>query len=155
VVFRVGTGLGSAVVDHTQLERALLNLLTNAVKFTPAGGSVTCEVQRDEQDNIVFTVSDTGIGIPKNEQDRLFTRFFRSSLATSMAIQGSGLGLVIAKTIVEAHGGTLSVASVEGEGTVVTVSIPAPSEPTRRGLARVGRKSPGSLLAGGTLRTAA
>jgi PAS domain S-box-containing protein len=142
VGFRIAPGLGSAVVDHAQLERALLNLLTNAVKFTPAGGSVTCTVERDEQDNIVFTVTDTGIGIPKQEQDRLFTRFFRSSLATSRAIQGSGLGLVIAKTIVEAHGGTLHLKSAEGEGTVVTVSIPAGTEPARRATAASARKAP-------------
>ncbi|MDX6410306.1 MAG: hypothetical protein QOE13_3377 [Gaiellaceae bacterium] len=121
--FDIGTDLGTLDVDAPQLERALVNLLSNAIKFTPADGSVALRAERTEH-SVIFTVSDTGIGIPVDEQDRLFTRFFRSSLARDMAIQGPGLGLVIAKTIVEEHGGTLHVVSAEGEGTVVTATLP-------------------------------
>jgi PAS domain S-box-containing protein len=119
---------GTAVVDREQVDRALLNLLTNAVKFTPAGGVVTLDARRDGAD-LVFKVSDTGVGIPEAEQDRLFTRFFRSSVATQLAIQGTGLGLVIVKRIVEEHGGTISIASAPGVGTTVTVRIPAAGRP--------------------------
>jgi PAS domain S-box-containing protein len=119
---------GSVMVDREHLDRALLNLLTNAVKFTPEGGSVALDARRVGS-NLVMTVADTGVGIPEDEQDRLFTRFFRSSVATRMAIQGTGLGLAIAKQIVEEHGGTVSLVSAPGVGTTATVTIPAGNEP--------------------------
>lgn len=119
-----GTDAGVIVADPVQLDRALLNLLENAVKFTPAGGKAALRVGR-VGDNVEFTVTDTGIGIPEVEQVRLFTRFFRSSEATRLAIQGTGLGLVIVKRIVEAHGGTVSIASKPDVGTTVTVRLPA------------------------------
>ena len=127
--FDVGADLGALDVDAAQLERALVNLMTNAIKFTPPDGTVTLRAERTHH-HVIFTIWDTGIGIPLDEQDRLFTRFFRSSLATDLAIQGSGLGLVIAKTIIEEHGGTLSLVSAEGEGTVVTVMLPLPPTST-------------------------
>ena len=123
VRYEIDPQLGVVTVDGAKLERVLVNLLGNARKFTPADGSVTLRAERTP-DSIVFTVSDTGIGVPAAEQDRLFTRFFRSSSATANAIQGTGLGLVIAKSIVEAHGGTIELASEEGVGTTVTVTLP-------------------------------
>jgi PAS domain S-box-containing protein len=119
---------GTVFVDPEQFDRALLNLLTNAVKFTPEGGKVTLHARR-EGESVVFTVSDTGVGIPEDEQERLFTRFFRSSLATRMAVQGTGLGLVIVKRIVEEHGGTISMVSAPEMGTTVKVTIPAGDGP--------------------------
>jgi PAS domain S-box-containing protein len=116
------------VVDRVQLDRALLNLLTNAVKFTPAGGTVTLQARREGAD-LEFVIADTGVGIPKDEQGRLFTRFFRSSVATRMAIQGTGLGLVIVKRIVDEHGGTISIVSTPNVGTTVTVTIPVGEPP--------------------------
>jgi PAS domain S-box-containing protein len=116
--------VGTVVVDAEQFDRALLNLLTNAVKFTPEGGEVSLRARRDGG-CVVFTVSDTGIGIPEDEQDRLFTRFFRSSVAARMAIPGTGLGLVIVKRIVEEHGGTVSIRSTPDVGTTVTIRIQA------------------------------
>ncbi len=116
------------VVDRVQLDRALLNLLTNAVKFTPVGGTVTLQAQR-EGNAFVFRICDTGVGIPEDEQGQLFTRFFRSSVATRMAIPGTGLGLVIVKRIVEEHGGTISLVSMPGAGTTVTVTIPVGGTP--------------------------
>jgi PAS domain S-box-containing protein len=118
--------LGHVVVDSHQVERALLNLVTNAIKFTPDEGTVSVRAERTG-DRLRFVVSDTGMGIPENEQPHLFTRFFRSSIATENAIPGTGLGLVIVKHIVEGHGGTISVASKVGEGTTVTVSLPLES----------------------------
>ena len=121
--FESGGDLGSVVIDTRQLERALLNLVTNAVKFTPAEGTVSVRAERSSG-RVQFVVSDTGIGIPEHEQQHLFTRFFRSSNATEKAIPGTGLGLVIVKHIVEGHGGTIAVDSTLGVGTTVTVSIP-------------------------------
>jgi len=130
MVFELDDELGSAVVDGHQLVRVLENLLTNAVKFSPEGETVTVRVERTGS-HVVVVVADHGIGIPAEEQERLFTRFFRSSAATENAIPGTGLGLVIVKSIVEDHGGTISVDSTLGEGTAVTVSIPLepPPEP--------------------------
>jgi PAS domain S-box-containing protein len=123
-----GAGVGTVEVDQEQFDRALLNLLTNAVKFTPEGGRVDIQARRKGTD-LVFTIADTGVGIPEEEQDRLFTRFFRSSVATRMAIQGTGLGLVIVKRIVEEHGGTISIDSAPEVGTTVTVTIPTDGAP--------------------------
>lgn len=109
--------------DPRQLERMVTNLLGNAVKFTPDGGQVRIGL-RSEGDQSVLTVADTGIGIPEAEQEQLFTRFFRSSTATEQAIPGTGLGLTIARAIVALHGGTVSIASRDGDGTTVRVQLP-------------------------------
>ena len=109
--------------DRDLLERVVINLVGNAVKFTPDGGRVGVALTT-EPGIALLRVSDTGIGIPHQEQERLFSRFFRSSLAQAHAIQGSGLGLSIALAIVEKHGGTIGVESEPGEGTVFTVRLP-------------------------------
>jgi len=111
------------VADRSALERALMNLVSNAVKFTPAGGSVTLRVTHDDH-MARFAVADTGIGMSDDDKARLFTRFFRSPTAMSMAIPGTGLGLAIVKQIVDDHGGTIHVESVAGAGTTITFSIP-------------------------------
>lgn len=111
--------------DRGYLQRALLNVVVNAIKFTPAGGSVeiTLEVNPDT-DTVTVRCADTGIGIPRAELDHLGKRFFRASNATSRAIPGTGLGLAIVKAIVDAHGGHLSIESVKDEGTTVTLRFP-------------------------------
>jgi PAS domain S-box-containing protein len=114
---------GTVVGDAAQLERVLLNLTTNAVKFTPRGGAVNIVADGDDE-RVQLTVVDTGMGIPADEQHRVFTRFFRSSAARAASIPGTGLGLVIAKSIVDAHCGSIELVSAEGEGTVVTVTLP-------------------------------
>jgi signal transduction histidine kinase/HAMP domain-containing protein len=111
-------------VDRAQVERALINLGSNAVKFTPSGGTVTIEAAAVE-DQVRISISDTGIGIPEADLARLAERFFRAGNATAAAIPGTGLGLAIVRTIIEGHGGRLDVASVEGEGTTMTVTLPA------------------------------
>jgi signal transduction histidine kinase len=116
------------LADHTQIERAVLNLLSNAVKFSHDGHRVTVGL-RVESPSVVLTISDTGIGIPADEQDLLFSRFFRSSLSKADEIQGTGLGLALVRSVVEWHDGTVEVQSVEGEGTTVTVRLPQAPEP--------------------------
>ena len=113
--------------DHERLVQLVGNLLSNALKFTPGGGTVTVRTFAAE-DGAVLEVTDTGIGIPEDEQDRLFQRFFRSSTATQQAIPGTGLGLVISRAIVEAHGGTIEVASQVGAGTSFRVELPVQSD---------------------------
>ncbi len=109
--------------DAAHLERALLNLLTNAVKFTEDGGSVSCSMTVDAE-RVVVTVRDTGIGIPVEEQDSLFQRFFRSSTANEREIQGSGLGLALVAAIVHGHGGEVAVRSEHLGGSEFTITLP-------------------------------
>ncbi|HXK14508.1 MAG TPA: ATP-binding protein [Gaiellaceae bacterium] len=113
--------------DKERLSQLIGNLISNALKFTPAGGSVVARAFVDGG-RAVVEISDTGIGIPLAEQSRLFQRFFRSSTATEQAIPGTGLGLVISRAIAEAHGGTIDVTSLPGEGTTFRVEIPLEPE---------------------------
>jgi PAS domain S-box-containing protein len=110
--------------DRSRLAQLVDNLVSNAVKFTPEGGRVDLRV-RTEEDAVVLEVSDSGMGIPAEEQPQLFERFFRSSNARRAAVPGTGLGLVIVRAIAEAHGGDVSVESTEGAGTTFTVRLPA------------------------------
>jgi signal transduction histidine kinase len=110
-------------VDPRHMERTFINLGSNAVKFTPAGGRVEMTAERDGED-VVVTVADTGIGIPEADLANLFQRFFRARNAADAAIPGTGLGLVIARTIVEGHGGRMTVQSHEGRGTTIQVWLP-------------------------------
>ena len=109
--------------DRGRLDQLLGNLVSNAVKFTPEGGRVTVRVSAQDESALI-EVSDNGIGVPEAELGELFTRFFRSSTATENAIPGTGLGLVIAKAIAEAHGGQIAVESREGVGTTFKVTLP-------------------------------
>ena len=139
---------GAALVsgDPGQLERAVSNLLSNAVKFTPAGGLVRVSV-RLTRGRVVIEVADTGIGIPEAEQEHLFTRFFRASNATELAIQGTGLGMTIVRSIVELHDGTLTVASVLGEGTTATVDLPRLAGPASAAAAAASRAAVAAAVA--------
>jgi signal transduction histidine kinase len=110
-------------VDRGQVERALINLGSNAVKFTPEGGEVVLSAERSGASTVI-SVHDTGIGIPAADLARLSERFFRAGNATAAAIPGTGLGLAIVRAIVEGHGGELVIASVEGEGTTMQVVLP-------------------------------
>ena len=109
--------------DPEQLDRLLVNLLSNAVKYTPRGGSVALTLG-SAAGAAVLSVADTGIGIPEEDQNSLFTRFFRASNAVEAAIPGSGLGLSIVRTIVANHHGELDITSGRDQGTTVTVRIP-------------------------------
>ncbi len=114
--------------DAPALERVVMNLVSNAIKFTPDTGRVQVVlVQTGEGAKLI--VSDTGMGISEEDQEHLFTRFFRSTAATEQAIQGTGLGLSIVHAIITQHGGAVSIDSAPGRGTTVTILLPhgAPS----------------------------
>jgi signal transduction histidine kinase len=112
------------VGDPRRLAQVVDNLVSNAVKFTPEGGSIIASVGGDAK-AVRLVVADTGIGIPADEQGQVFSRFFRSRTATQSAIAGTGLGLAISRALVEQHGGTITVQSEEAVGTTVTVTLPA------------------------------
>ena len=110
--------------DARRLAQVTDNLVSNAIKFTEAGGAVTVSISGDGG-AARLVVADTGIGIPADEQSQVFSRFFRASSASVAAIPGTGLGLSITRALVEQHGGTIVLESEEGRGTRVTVTLPA------------------------------
>jgi signal transduction histidine kinase len=106
------------------LEQVMENLVSNAIKYTPEGGSVYVDFSRPEKDRVRIVVRDTGIGIPADEQEKLFRSFFRASNAKKVTTNGTGLGLTLVKQTVERHNGQISVTSEEGQGTTVVVDLP-------------------------------
>jgi signal transduction histidine kinase len=109
--------------SEEQLYRLLANLVTNAIRYTPQGGRVTISLERSDH-HVLIHVQDTGIGIAKAEQTRIFDRFYRVNSDRSRATGGSGLGLSIAQAIAQAHEGTIQVWSELGEGSTFTVRLP-------------------------------
>ena len=107
------------------MEQVLVNLLDNAIKFSRPGGTVTIRVAEAPGPAVRVQVRDEGVGIPEEALPHIGERFYRADRARSRAAGGSGLGLAIARGLVEAHGGSLSVESEEGQGAVVEFAIPA------------------------------
>ena len=112
-------------LDRERIRQLLMNLLTNAIKYTPAGGEVTVGSAR-QAGKVVIKVSDTGVGIAPGELPHVFDRFWRADPARSRSGQrsGAGLGLAISKWIAEAHGGSIQANSRPGRGTTMTVTLP-------------------------------
>jgi signal transduction histidine kinase len=119
-----GSGAGPALaLDPDRLSQAVINLLSNALKFTPAGGVVDVAVETGKG-GAEIRVADTGVGIDPQELPRIFDRFYRSDSSRSRATGGSGIGLSIAKAIVEAHGGSIHAASEPGRGSEFRITLP-------------------------------
>jgi two-component system cell cycle sensor histidine kinase PleC len=110
--------------DPRSVRQILLNLVGNAVKFTPEGGRVMLRVERTLA-GAAIEVQDTGVGIPEGDEERIFDRFYRAPSAVSEQIPGTGLGLFIARAIAERHGGTLVARRREGGGSVFRLEIPS------------------------------
>jgi signal transduction histidine kinase len=110
--------------DKGRMFRILNILLSNAIKFTPAGGDIRVSVSHTDE-AVRLEVADTGIGIAAADQQRLFDRFFRTSTVVEQHFPGTGLGLYIARAIVEAHSGSITVRSKPGEGASFSVELPA------------------------------
>jgi PAS domain S-box-containing protein len=119
-----------AEADPMRMRQVLNNLLSNALKFTPAGGTVTVTFSATDA-MLDWRVADTGIGVAPAQVPHLFSKFFQAESALNRTYKGTGLGLAITKGLVEAHGGTIALESTEGRGTVVHVAVPlaAPREP--------------------------
>lgn len=115
--------------DKDKLSQLFVNLLTNALKFTPSGGLVQVTGRSEPADSVTVTVRDNGQGIRPEDLPHVFERFYRADKARTRSAGGSGIGLTIARAIVEAHGGTLSAASEPGQGAVLTVRLPASKLP--------------------------
>lgn len=115
--------LPKANIDPDKIRLAVQNLVDNAIKYTPPDGTVTVRVTED-QNQLIFSVRDSGVGIPVDQQGRIFSKFFRADNVIRMQTDGSGLGLFIAKNIVENHRGTIWFESQEGRGTTFYFSLP-------------------------------
>jgi PAS domain S-box-containing protein len=116
----------SILANKQNMEEVFSNLITNAIKYTPEGGSITVS-SKVENDFLQISVRDTGFGIPPDELDRIFDRFYRVKNEKTRFITGTGLGLSIVKTIVETHNGTIRVDSEVGKGTTFQVFLPLPA----------------------------
>jgi signal transduction histidine kinase len=114
----------SVALDRDRMLQVLGNLIGNAVKFTPRGGTIAVRTQADER-RLVLRIEDTGAGIPAEDLPRLFDRFFRGSRPSG---HGAGLGLAITRALVQAHGGSIEVKSELGKGTSFEITIPRTSE---------------------------
>ena len=112
-----------AMADQSRINQVLTNLITNAVTYTPVGESITISMQRKDS-FLNVSVKDTGIGIPKEALQKLFTKFFRVSSVLEQGSKGTGLGLFISKSIIAMHGGDISVDSELGKGSTFTFSLP-------------------------------
>jgi signal transduction histidine kinase len=109
--------------DPLRVKEMLYNLLSNAVKFTPEGGKVSVEIQ-EETGFARVTVEDTGVGIPTEEQENIFDKFYQVGNTTRGVREGTGLGLSITKELVQMHGGWIEVDSRPGEGSRFTFTLP-------------------------------
>ncbi len=130
----VGVELGFAVeegtprlrADSVKLKRMLLNLLTNAIKFTPSAGRVSVSAKAGGREAVCITVADTGIGIAAEEIERVLEPFGQANLPTEMNREGIGLGLYLTKSLIYAHGGWLDIVSDVDSGTSITLTFPSP-----------------------------
>ncbi|MDR6506923.1 HAMP domain-containing sensor histidine kinase [Arthrobacter oryzae] len=113
-----------ARVDPARIRQVVGNLISNAVKYSPDGGQITARARRNGEE-LVCSITDTGVGMTEEDQEQAFTKFFRSARSRDTAIPGAGLGLPISKTIIEGHGGSIGLISAPGEGTTVTFTLPA------------------------------
>jgi two-component system phosphate regulon sensor histidine kinase PhoR len=122
---RLAPGLPPVLADRDRLSQILINVVDNAVKYTPSGGHVTVRANMGEDGHVAVAVADTGVGIPAADLPRITERFYRVDKARSRELGGTGLGLAIVKHLVIAHGGELHIDSRPGEGTTVALTLPA------------------------------
>ena len=122
---RLGKNLPDMMVDDQRMKQVLLNLLSNAVKFTPEDGKITVKANKTRNGDLTITVQDTGIGMSARDIEIALTPFGQVDSDLARRFEGTGLGLPLTKSFVELHGGTLDIESIPGEGTTVTVCLPA------------------------------
>jgi two-component system phosphate regulon sensor histidine kinase PhoR len=110
--------------DRDKMAQILVNILDNAIKFTPSGGKVSITALQNEKGLVVVKVTDTGMGIPKSEIPRLGERFYRADKTRSRELGGTGLGLSIVKHLMKAHNGSIDIESQVGKGTTISLTFP-------------------------------
>ncbi len=128
--FNCASDIGTIVADEKRLRQAIYNLITNAVQYTPEGGTITLSARREEE-HLAIIVSDTGVGIPKDDVERLFNKFERGD--QSVRETGAGLGLALVKSLIELHGGEIFVRGDSGEGATIECHLPLVARPPETG----------------------
>ncbi len=131
VTTHIQSDLPPLSVDKDKIQRVLINLLGNAIKFTPSGGRITIEVRTSDENDLLFAVKDTGEGIPPEAFERIFEKFGQVESGPSAKLMSTGLGLTFCKMVVEAHAGRIWVESVLGEGSNFLFTLPTASDPKR------------------------
>ncbi len=119
----LGSTTKKLFADKERLEQVLINLISNAIKYSPEADKVVVKIKEDEK-NLTISIQDFGIGIPRNQQTKIFNRFYRIKGTNMKSIEGLGLGLFISSEIVKEHGGTIKIKSEKSKGTTFTVSLP-------------------------------
>jgi signal transduction histidine kinase len=131
VILDLTPGLPSALCDLTRAAQIVHHLLSNAIKFTPAGGSIVIRLARALEDGyLLLAVTDSGIGVPQAEHDKVFERFYRASNAVALGASGAGLGLHIVRSLVELHGGRVWLESDIDRGAAFFVTFAIADDPT-------------------------
>jgi signal transduction histidine kinase len=148
----VDPALGTVLADRDKLEKIILNLVFNALKFTPSGGRVELRAEK-QREQLVLVVADTGMGIAEKDLSHVFDRFWQKDGASNRKFQGVGIGLALVKELVEIQGGKVTVESQEGKGTTFTVTLPyqpaeSVQEPTEDATAP---EAPAETATGGTV----
>ena len=123
MVFDKPTDFTMMNLYETKIRQVIMNLADNALYFKPNGGKITIQLKADEN-NVIYSVTDTGIGVPKSEQHKLFTKFYRAGNARKARPDGTGLGLFMAKKVVVAQGGAIIFKTQEGKGSTFGFSFP-------------------------------
>lgn len=124
ITFGCDKELPEITADRQRIEQVIINIISNAVKYTPDGGRIDLKLTKSARKTVLLEVRDNGIGIPQADISHLFERFYRVEKSRTQDAGGTGLGLAIAKELVEAHGGRISVESELGKGTAVTIELP-------------------------------
>ena len=124
ITFGCQRALPDITADRQRIEQVILNILSNAIKYTPDGGKIDIRLTQIPKGFLRIEIADNGVGIPDDDIGHLFERFYRVEKSRTQDAGGTGLGLAIAKELVEAHGGQIFVKSTLGEGTTVTIDLP-------------------------------
>ena len=124
IEFEIEDSIPQLMADEKLIEELFVNLISNAIKYTPKGGRVKVSLVKESNVHVRFEVQDSGIGIPEQDHSRLFTEFFRSKNAKAFTQEGTGLGLVIVKEILDFINGKIHVESEVGKGTRITARLP-------------------------------
>ncbi len=123
------TEICTSRLTKDKITQVLDNIISNALKYSPEGGHVTFSIDVNEEEELLYiSVKDEGIGIPKKDVEKVFDRFYRVDKARTRKLGGTGMGLAIAKEMVQAHGGDIWADSIEGKGTTITFTLPYKEE---------------------------
>jgi signal transduction histidine kinase len=136
VISKIEAGLPLITIDCKLIRHVFMNLLTNAIKYSRDSGTVTVRVNRNAT-HIISQISDTGMGIPQRDQHKIFNKFFRADNAVKQETDGTGLGLYLARSIVEVSGGQIWFESEEGKGATFSFSLPLEGSKAQKGEVRI------------------